>query len=103
MSDVGRRGKELNLRPLPCVRNALPLSYPPAEGISNNPTAQRANLFGRAGIPQNAECHAMPKLLPPTSYLGSERTRIDQQSIAGLRRQLEAHPGLNRMLLQKGE
>lgn len=102
MSDVGRRGKELNLRPLPCVRSALPLSYPPDEGISTNSAAQRA-ICCTLACPKKLSPHVMPELLSPTSDLGNERTRIDQQPIAGLGRQLQAHPGLDRMLFQEGQ
>jgi hypothetical protein len=86
-SDAGRRGKELNLRPLPCVRSTLPLSYPPNEGMSNKSAGQRAICWTRCLGPK-AQSHVMPERLPPTSDLCSERTRIDQQAIAGLRRQL---------------
>jgi hypothetical protein len=86
-SDAGRRGKELNLRPLPCVRSTLPLSYPPSEGMFNKSAGQRAICWTRCLGPK-AQSHVMPERLPPTSDLRSERTRINQQAIAGLGRQL---------------
>ena len=42
--EVGRRGKELNLLPLPCVGSALPMSYAPSESLSaawRNPLGPR--------------------------------------------------------------
>jgi hypothetical protein len=42
--EVGRRGKELNLLPLPCAGSALPMSYAPSESLSaawRNPLGPR--------------------------------------------------------------
>src|SRR5712672_1238807 len=50
-SKAGRRGKELNLLPLPCAGSALPMSYAPS-GLSDLNPNLRTRLGGRGLLPE---------------------------------------------------